>query len=82
MNDDDTTRKDDQDTRTSDLLGALVGVGAAWARYGLAIGRASLSASAKSLEVTSELLGRLSHAIEDTAENLRTPPTSEPPAGA
>ena len=69
-------------TTPSDLVGALVGVGAAWARYGLAVGRASLSASAKSLEVTSDVLERLSRAIEDTAENLRSRQEPEPPAGA
>lgn len=52
------------------LAGALFGIGATWARYGLAIGRASLSASAATLETTSEILGRLSKTLEQTAAEV------------
>lgn len=79
-----TQQNDTSDTKStpsSAILGSLVGVGAAWARYGLALGRASLHVSAKSLEVTSELLGGLSQAIQDAAEQVRHPAAPEPPSG-
>lgn len=45
------------------LVEGLVGVGAAWARHGLSIGRTSLEASAKTLETTAELLGKLAESF-------------------
>lgn len=53
------------------LAGALFGLGATWARYGLAIGRASLTATAATLETTGEMLGRLSKTLEQTAAQVR-----------
>ena len=67
----------DATSTASDILGALFDAGAAWARYGLALGRASLNASAKSLELAAELLGGLSRAIQDAAELARKPSSSE-----
>lgn len=46
---------------------ALLGAGAAWARYGLTVARASLGASARTLDATSGLLGALSDRIEELA---------------
>ena len=67
-----TTQNTDRGTLDSGkLVGALFGVGAAWARYGLALGRASLSATAVTLETTSDLLGRLSKTLDETAEQVR-----------
>lgn len=47
------------------LLEGLVGVGAAWARHGLSIGRTSLQASAKTLATTAELLGKLAESFDE-----------------
>jgi hypothetical protein len=55
------------------LVSALVGTGAAWARYGLTIGRASLEASARTLEGTAALLGSLAASFE----HLPPPPSSD-----
>ncbi len=52
------------------LASALFGLGATWARYGLAIGRASLTATAATLETTGDLLGRLSRTLEETAAQV------------
>lgn len=64
-----TTR--DEGLDAGKLAGALFGIGASWARYGLAIGRASLAATAVTLETTSDLLGRLSRTLDETAEQVR-----------
>lgn len=42
----------------------LGSVGAAWARYGLTIGRAALETSAETLRTTSELLGTVSDRLQ------------------
>jgi hypothetical protein len=60
-----------------DLAEALVGAGAAWARYGLTVARASLGATARTLEATAGLLGALSERFAERAEDVR--PESDQP---
>lgn len=62
--DDKTATPEDKPLDAAKIAGALFGLGATWARYGLAVGRASLSATAATLEGTGELLGRLSKTLE------------------
>jgi hypothetical protein len=62
--DDKTPASDDKPLDAAKIAGALFGLGATWARYGLAVGRASLSATAATLEGTGELLDRLSKTLE------------------
>ena len=42
----------------------LVELGATWAKYGLAVGRQALEASAKSLTKTASLLGQIADAVD------------------
>ena len=51
-----------------ELARLLLGAGAAWARYGLSVARASLDASARTLEATAGVLGALSDHIRERAE--------------
>ena len=57
----DTHETDDAAAR---LVDGLVDLGRLWARHGLGVGRASLETSAKSLQATATLLGRLSASLE------------------
>jgi hypothetical protein len=68
MNTDESDRFGTEET-TGELARALVGAGAAWARYGLTIARASLDASARTLEATAGVLGALSERIVERAES-------------
>ncbi|MBI2893293.1 MAG: hypothetical protein HYY06_07050 [Deltaproteobacteria bacterium] len=63
----DSTEKSERDL-TDTLITGLVGVGAAWARHGLTIGRTSLQASAKTLETTAQLLGKLAESFAKVEE--------------
>ena len=55
------------------LVRKLVGVGAAWARYGLTIGRAALETSAETLRTTSSILGDVADQIDARAAADREP---------
>lgn len=46
------------------LTGDVMELGAAWARYGLLVGRSALEASARSLAVTARLLGHVAEALD------------------
>ncbi|MCB9591354.1 MAG: hypothetical protein H6719_01370 [Sandaracinaceae bacterium] len=50
---------------TARAASTLFGIGRMWAAHGLGVGRSALSASAKTLRATSELLGDLAEAFED-----------------
>ncbi|MCC6215812.1 MAG: hypothetical protein IT376_13185 [Polyangiaceae bacterium] len=52
------------DDELRDATRAVVGIGAAWARYGLTMGRAAVETSARSLEATARLLGALADAVD------------------
>ncbi len=47
-----------------ELVEALVDVGAAWARYGLDLGRLALETSAKTLGTTASALGTIAKNLE------------------
>ncbi len=49
----------------AEIAGAFLRVGAAWARYGLSIARASVETSARTLDVTAGALGTLAKRFED-----------------
>ncbi|MEB2313107.1 MAG: hypothetical protein OZ921_13580 [Sorangiineae bacterium] len=51
-----------------ELVEALVDVGAAWARYGLGVGRAALETSARTLSVTASALDALARTFEQRRE--------------
>lgn len=71
MNIDPSTESRDTTAAEGDLAHALVGAGAAWARYGLTVARASLGATARTLEATAGLLGALSERIAERAPEGR-----------
>jgi hypothetical protein len=47
-----------------ELARKLGAVGAAWARYGLTVGRAALETSAETLRTTSDLLGTVADRLD------------------
>lgn len=49
----------------AEIAGAFLRVGAAWARHGLVIARASVETSARTLEVTAGALGKLAKRFEE-----------------
>lgn len=51
-----------------ELAGSLVGIGGAWARYGLTVGRMALETTAASLQATASSLGGLADRIDDELE--------------
>jgi hypothetical protein len=63
MNNESITNARETETSGDELAQALVGAGTAWARYGLTVARASLGATARTLEATAGLLGALSDRI-------------------
>lgn len=52
-------------TAVAELATEVVKVGAAWLRYGLSVGESSLEASARSLESTARVLGRVAARIRN-----------------
>jgi len=65
MNTQTETRSSDQNSDAAEIAGAFLRVGAAWARYGLSIARASVETSARTLDVTAGALGTLAKRFED-----------------
>ena len=57
-----TTRE--KNDRIDAISNDLVELGATWAKYGLAVGRQALEASAKSLTKTASLLGQIADAVD------------------
>jgi hypothetical protein len=55
----------------AELVRAVAGAGAAWARYGLTLASASLDASARSLQATAGLLGLISERITQRFDQIR-----------
>ena len=74
------TQDETKRTEPSDTVGplartiakTLLGIGAAWARYGLTLGRASIEAYTRTLQSTSGMLGDLAEAFERSAESARS----------
>ena len=64
----DTTENEETTETTRELGEALLGAGAAWARYGLTVARASLGAGARTLDATSGLLATLSDRLGETLD--------------
>lgn len=62
-----------RDEELHDATRAVVGLGAAWARYGLTMGRAAVETSARSLEATARLLGALADVIDRRREATDEP---------
>lgn len=51
-------------TQAEKLTESLFALGAAWARYGLSVGKLALETSAKTLEGTSKVLGHLADTLD------------------
>ncbi len=48
---------------TEHMVGQLVGIGRAWAKYGLQIGKSALETSAATLKTTADVLGEISERV-------------------
>lgn len=57
---------------TAEIVENLMDLGAVWARYGLRVAQASLTASSQTLSTTARALGNLAEAIQ------KAPAKSEP----
>ncbi|MBK7584988.1 MAG: hypothetical protein IPI67_32960 [Myxococcales bacterium] len=77
-----TNTNDTRNETSSDaeqIAGAFLRVGAAWARYGLGIARASVETSARTLDVTAGALGTLAKRFADLEEQKRAEDAPDAP---
>jgi hypothetical protein len=60
------------ESQTQSIVEAVLDLGAAWARYGLVVGKLALKTSAKTLESTANILGSLADEFERKAEQQKS----------
>lgn len=71
-----TTESNELHKDVESLVQNIVGIGAAWARYGLTVGKTALETSAKTLTTTAQILGDVSKKFEHSVSTPTTPPAS------
>lgn len=59
------------ETQTQSIVDAVLDLGAAWARYGLVVGKLALKTSAKTLESTANILGSLADEFDRKVEQQK-----------
>lgn len=64
-----TTSNPSQRENTHEIVESLMDLGAVWARYGLRVAQASLTASSQTLSTTARALGNLAEAFHKDAAN-------------
>lgn len=65
-----SNRPKNEDTR--EIVESLMDLGAVWARYGLRVAQASLSASSQTLDTTARALGNLAEAFKKDDDSIVT----------
>lgn len=63
------------------VVEAAVGIGRAWASYGLRVGRLALETQAQTMSKLADALGALNRSIEPRDEGAPAAPTDATPAG-
>jgi hypothetical protein len=71
-----TTESNELHKDVESIVHNIVGIGAAWARYGLTVGKTALETSAKTLTETARILGDVSKKFEHepSVSTQTTPP--------
>ena len=76
------TKTGDREKDTEHMVGQLVGIGRAWATYGLLVGKSALETSAATLRTTADVLGEISARVAEERGESQDDSTRDTPGGA